>query len=831
MKKIHLIGNAHLDPVWLWKKEEGLSEVLATFRSALDRMKEFPDYIFTCGCASYYRWVEQVDPAMLDEIRERVKEGRWSIVGGYWIQPDCNMPSGESFARQALYSQRYFKDTFGVMATAGYHPDSFGHNGMLPQLLKQSGMDAYLYMRPCDWENPGLKPYLFRWESPDGSAVTAYRLPQPYNDYFNNSAKGLEDVHGEGALDCKLEDMPRIADIQDVPHMCFYGVGNHGGGPTIRALHGIEEKRAQDPRLQYSSVPQFFEDARINGGDIPVVTGDLQHHAIGCYSAGANVKLVNCQTETALVTAERCNMLSYMLTGKATPQEKLTAGWKKLMFNQFHDILAGCTIRSAVEPAIMEMHAAADAATETTNLALQQISWRIGTTRILEEDSPCQKMGLFWEKGGEGAPMVVFNPHSFAVTTPVMLNIEAGCVVDDTGVSLPVQSVRGEQTNGTDRDKTIFMAKIPPLGYATYYAFQKERYTPGVHQAPCIASEWKLENAHLLVEFDPKTGCICRMIDKKTGRNLIGKGLAARAAILDDAKTDTWGHGEFRFDNTIGYFDMTEMRVLENGPLRATIRVESRYGDSRLRQDFSLTADADQVEVHALLHYAEKLKIMRLLFDANVQDPTALYSMPYGFLKKPCDGQEEPSHRFMGVFGQQDDMGLAILNRGKYSFSVKDTVAGMIVARSAIFADHYGVRDDLVEYMDQGEQQFDYALKLFSAADVAETVRSAAVFNRPPLLVPETHHKGDLPTSTSAISIDAENVLLETMKFAEDGDGVLLRLYETAGKAVDAQITLPFMNAQFTVSFRPQEIVSLVVSPDGGTISRTNFVEYERKPI
>ena len=148
MDKVHLIGNAHLDPVWLWRWQEGYSEVLATFRSALDRIKESDDFIFTCAGAVYYKWVEETDYDMFEEIRERVRQGRWVIVGGWWIQPDCNIPCGESYVRQALYGQRYFREKFGIMATTGYNVDSFGHNAMLPQILKQSGINAYVFMRP-----------------------------------------------------------------------------------------------------------------------------------------------------------------------------------------------------------------------------------------------------------------------------------------------------------------------------------------------------------------------------------------------------------------------------------------------------------------------------------------------------------------------------------------------------------------------------------------------------------------------------------------------------------------------------------------------------------
>ena len=189
-KTLYMIGNAHLDLVWHWRWQEGCQEIKATFRSALDRMKEYDDFLFTCSTAAGYEWVEENEPAMFEEIRERVREGRWIIVGGWWVQPDCNVPGGESFVRQGLYAQRYFREKFGVTARTGYSVDSFGHHGMLPQILKKSGMDNYVFMRPGCHEK-GLEGETFRWMSRDGSEVTAYRIPYEYCTWPTESAEHI----------------------------------------------------------------------------------------------------------------------------------------------------------------------------------------------------------------------------------------------------------------------------------------------------------------------------------------------------------------------------------------------------------------------------------------------------------------------------------------------------------------------------------------------------------------------------------------------------------------------------------------------------------------
>ena len=174
--KIHIVSNAHLDPIWLWRWQEGCGEVLQTFRSAVERIKEYKGMIFTCSSASYYKWVEEIDPDLFAEIKKLVKKGKWVPVNGWWVQPDCNMPSAESFARQALYSQLYYYEKFGEICKTGYNVDSFGHNAMLPQLLNNGGMRCYVMMRPGMHENPEIPENLFWWDSPDGSRVLTYRI-------------------------------------------------------------------------------------------------------------------------------------------------------------------------------------------------------------------------------------------------------------------------------------------------------------------------------------------------------------------------------------------------------------------------------------------------------------------------------------------------------------------------------------------------------------------------------------------------------------------------------------------------------------------------------
>jgi alpha-mannosidase len=244
--RFHMIGHAHLDPVWLWRWYEGFAEAKATFRSALDRMKEFPDFIFTASAAAHYEWIEKSDPAMFAEIKRRVKKGRWVPAGGWWVESDLNLVHGECLVRQALLGKRYFREKLGFECRVGFSPDSFGHSAHLPKILRGCGFEGYLYMRPSDAENPRVPMPVYRWIAPDGSEVIAFRIVWSYNG------------HSVAALENKHEKLPQI--IKDSAFademFFFYGVGNHGGGPTIELLKTIKawQKDPKRHEVMFSSI-------------------------------------------------------------------------------------------------------------------------------------------------------------------------------------------------------------------------------------------------------------------------------------------------------------------------------------------------------------------------------------------------------------------------------------------------------------------------------------------------------------------------------------------------------------------------------------------------
>ena len=784
-KTLYMIGNAHLDPVWLWQWQEGYQEVKATFRSALDRMKEYDDFFFTSSSAAYYEWVEENEPAMFEEIRERVKEGRWVIVGGWWIQPDCNAPGGESYVRQGLYGQRYFQEKLGVTAQTGYNVDSFGHNGMLPQILKKSGMDNYVFMRPGRHEK-GLEGETFTWTSNDGSAVTAFRIPFEYCTWPRELKEHIERCAGE------IKD-PRGS------IMCFYGVGNHGGGPTKQNIESIHElNRAEDmPRLILSTPDDYFQAVKQSGRTLPVVSGELFHHSSGCYSAHSEVKRLNRLAENRLIMAEKLSVAGKHWAGGKYPLEKYTESWKKVLFNQFHDIMAGTSIEPAYEDARESYGAALDTAARGLNAAVQSISWHIDIP--MEEDMK---------------PIVVFNPNAFSGKFEV--EMESPCLkenqvlVDEEGTQIPLQTVQSlASSNG--RTRLVFIAELPALGYRTYRLVIREaaRTFPDVECSGNTA-----ENRWFKIAFDEKTGYISSLYKKNDGTEYFS-GPAAVPVVIED-KSDTWSHGVRIFDKVKGRFEGVSVKRVECGPVKCVIRVTSTYGSSCIFQDFSIYRELDYIRVKTTVDWHEKMSMLKLRFPMQLNYLRASWEIPYGVAQREPNGEEYPMQNFLDTEGANPGLetainGLSFLNDGKSSGSIAGKEVSMTVLRSPIYANHEPYQpDENLEYVyvDQGVQTFTYGLYPHDGSwEDACTVQRSRELNEKPIALFETYHKGELPQSASFLSVSANNVLVTVMKEAEDGSGdLILRLVETAGRACETQVEVHGLNREFTLAFTPFEI-------------------------
>jgi alpha-mannosidase len=793
-----MIGNAHIDPVWLWQWPEGYQEVRATFRSAIQRLAEYPEFVFTCDSVLFFEWVEEHDPELFEQLRSRIADGRLQVVGGWWLEPDCNIPAGESFVRHALHGQRYLRDRFGITATTGANLDSFGHNATIPQLLRGAGMDSYVFLRPGPKEKELPGP-LFWWESPDGSRVLAYRIPHEYCAPKDDIGEHLEQA---------IASLPQ----DDGEYAVFYGVGNHGGGPTIANLEQIRSLNEQGelPRLQPSSLRRFFDRASRNG-EHPTVAGELQHHAAGCYTTHSGIKRWNRRAENLLQRAEKWCAVADVLGAQPYPLEELTQAWKLLLFNQFHDTLAGTSIEPAYEDARDQLGHASSLASLAFNRAIQSLARQI-------EIEPEEEM----------RPVVVFNPHPWTLRTDVELEYtwtraQGHHVVDDEGEAVPMQLTRPLTTMSGLRSRFAFPVEVPPLGWRTY------RVRLGaVEGEPLRATGTTVENEHVLLELDPATGRIARLVHKSSGADLAAPG--SRHAVVVDDPSDTWGHGVTAYDRELGEFECVSVRLLEAGPVRAILRVDSRWGSSTLREDYVLGAGRPYVDVRVALDWHERLKLLKLRYPTSVETDTATFEIPYGHIVRPAGGDEEPGQSWVDVSGE--GRGLTVISDAKYGYDVRAGDIGISAVRSPVWAWHDPRELEEggdFEYMDQGRQSFLVRL-VPHAGDwrAAGVVRLAAELNQPPFALIEGFHAGPLPQRASFVDDGAGGVVVTVVKAAEDGDGSLVvRAYESAGRPAGARIELPLLNRAIDADFGAHEIKTFRVSRDPDeAVVETSLLEW-----
>ncbi|MEO6940559.1 MAG: glycoside hydrolase family 38 C-terminal domain-containing protein [Candidatus Kapaibacterium sp.] len=797
---IHLIGNAHLDPAWMWRMDEGLESFSATCRSALDRMSETEDFIFTCSSAAHYAFVEETDPLLFKRIKRAVKLGKWKIVGGWWVEADCNLPSGESFARQALLGQRYFFSRFGVIAKTGYNIDSFGHNGNLPQLLRKSGIENYVFMRPEEAEKH-LPSALFEWVAPSGDEVLAYRLPLHYSNYANTIREKLE----------MLSQYPLYD--SSAPWMLFYGVGNHGGGPTKEQIKQIEEAKSSDhPEIRFSDPDTFFKSAK-KTKQPQRYTGDINPHSIGCYSAHSEIKQLNRRSENALAQAEICSAMAAGLVAAKQNTAAFSQAWQNVCFNQFHDLLGGVAIAEALDDVITMYREALSIAEREQRVAWQRLASRMHTL-------------------GDGEALIVFNASGFEREEIVEFELwhpdasekgdalNAITIEDAGGNALRSQRVESSGKIGNDRVRFIVKCLVPALGYAQL-RIKRQAPVPIVSDEleTLTVNEHELSNAHVGITFD---GISSR------GHTLTEL-FYAPAEVFDDP-SDTWGHGLTGFTDSIGFFQIKKISVIEQGPLRARVRVVSVYGSSSLTEDFLLEADANCMHVRCHLNWQEQRKVVKLRYPHNLDLARAHYETPYAAIEHPIASDEHPGQSWVAASGYRSGVraGLAVLTDSKSSYSVDAKYLNVTVARSPLIAHHAPphVLSELqaMRYLDAGEQSFEIRLlPHLGELTHSEIAEESQKMLRPLIAHSESKHEGNLPIESSGITIDKSNILLSTMKQAEDGKGMIVRLFDASGVATNAKINCSLLSAKWSAKFKPYEVLTFRIMK--GKVSKTNFIE------
>jgi len=794
----HLSGNSHIDAAWLWPWTETVDAVRRTFGTAVQLMNEYPTYTYTQSAAQYNVWIADKYPDINKQIEQRIKEGRWEIVGGMWVEPDLNMPDGESLVRQLLIGKRTYKQLYGVDVKIGWNPDSFGYTWQLPQIYKKSGID-YFVTQKMAWNDTNPLPLkLFWWESPDGSKVLSY-FP---HDYANRS---LNPVRLSADLATARSYAPGMTSIMDL-----YGVGDHGGGPTRamldEGLHWMQPEKvvprsefgitmpyfekvrsevsSDSPTWNYQTLaadgPKFSEaEAKPADGQITIPTWKdelyLEYHR-GVFTTQAQHKQSMRDSEEEVLNAEKYASLAW-LDGQKYPQTELNDAWKKVLFNQFHDLAAGSGIGIIYKDAQKDYQDVRWATDEASANALKTIQGEINT-----------------KAAGEN-PVLIFNPLAWERSGLVTVDVEMPAMAP-AGVSVvdAHDHVLSSQVVSLDKKTNTYhllveAKSLPSMGYEVVHVVPGKR----PFASDLKAEGTTIENADLRVKVDPATGCITSLYDKKAKFETLAAGACGNElqAIKDTPKDyDAWNidPGTYDVPPTLLH-DVDSVELIEKGPMRATVRVTRHWQSSKFVQDITLYAGSDQVDVSNDVDWHETHVLLKAAFPLAASSKMATYEIPYGTIERPTTRDnsfekakfEVPAMRWADL--GDGVHGFSLINNSKYGYDAKDNVLRLTLLRSPVWPDPEA---------DRGHQHFTYALYPHAGDwKKAMTVRHGYEYNYGLKAMQVPAHPGSMPLEHSFVQVKGDNVVLTAMKKNEDGDNLILRFYEWAGQSGTVTLTVP----------------------------------------
>jgi alpha-mannosidase len=735
------IGHAHIDTAWLWPLAETRRKCIRTFSSVLRYMEDYPDYKFACSQAQQYEWMKESQPELYARIKQKVKEGRFIPAGGSWVEPDCNIPSGEALVRQFVFGQRFFQQEFGITCNEFWEPDVFGYSAALPQILRGVGMPYFLTIKLSWSQFNKISSHTFWWEGLDGSRVLTHFPPA---DNYNAEAN-VKDV---------LFSMTNYKDLErsNEGYMLF-GYGDGGGGPNLPMLEQISRLRDLDglPRTEMRSPADFFQRLEADAQDLTTWVGELylELHR-GTYTTQGHNKRYNRQSELLLRDVEFLSAAAHAVNGAAYPTDTVNGLWKRVLTNQFHDIIPGSSITQVYEDSTADYEALIATGGELRQKAIQSLAGAAAGNRL------------------------------FVANTLDHARREV--------VELP-QGIAGTQTAANG--KGLGVVSAPALGYAV-------TETQATHEQVSIKTvddgRFILENSALRAVL-ASDGSLVSLVEKKSGREAVASGSAANHFVLFDdnpANWDAWDVDAFHLEKRDEVPGATSARVIEEGPLRAAVAFEYTLSPaSSMRQIISLTALSNHLEFSTDVDWHEAHKFLKVEFPLNVRSQQATYEIQFGHLQRPTHFNtswdmarfEVCAHKWADL--SEPDFGVTLFNDCKYGHGTLGNTMRLSLLRAPKMPDPTA---------DMGQHTFRYGLMPHvGSIQQAGVIRTGYEFNVP-LLTSLTDAQ---PTEVFFFQVDQPGVVIDTVKKAEDSDTIIVRLYEAFGnqQSVVLSSSLPVESA------------------------------------
>ncbi|WEK55256.1 MAG: alpha-mannosidase [Candidatus Cohnella colombiensis] len=794
-----MVGQSHIDVAWLWPVRETVRKSSRTFSTMNTLMDEYPEFKYAQSQPLLYQFVKDNDPSLYAKIKERVAEGRWELVGGMWIEPDLNLPSGESLIRQLVHGQRFYQQEFGKQVDIEWLPDTFGYCASLPQILQQAGITRFMTSK-LNWNDTNVFPYdLFQWQGIDGTQLLTF-LNHGLNEH--TKPKDIKE-HWESFRQ------------KDLHHeqMLLYGHGDGGGGVTREMLEQIKRAELMPglPKATFGTATEFFDNIGADRTDLPVWQGDLylELHR-GTYTTHARNKRWNRKAEILYREAEVWQQLATPYGVQSDEQafrDQMDKGWKLLLLNQFHDIIPGSAIPEVYVTSEEEYKSVFEIGDTALEQSLKSISTQISTM-------------------GEGKPYVVYN--SFGWNRDEIVTIRGGselsglAAYDANGVQLPTDVIE----KGDSYELFVCVKSIPAFGYCTVWLKQAEQKAMSVETLD-LSENWDTDNVTLAFN---EAGEIVRWFDKHADRELLKPGAKANELQFFHDKPTLWDAWDIdpRFEQqTAGAVELQSAQVLLRGVTQDILRFEWKLNASTIIQDVHIRHHDGRIDFHTQADWHEAHKLLKAAFDFDIITTKATYEIPFGTLERPTHRNtsweqaqfEVCGHRFADV--SESGYGVSLMNDCKYGYDIHGAKMRLSLLRAPKWPD-VGA--------DQGEHAFTYSIYSHRGQwQEAHVVRQAAELNGPLVARAVAAQLGTLPSSHSFVGLESNHVVLDTVKLAEDGEHSVLRFYESAGgrESVSIRWPEPFRQAVLTNALE-EEIEPLTIIE--GQLKLT-FRPYEIKTI
>lgn len=749
------IGHTHIDVAWWWTVEQTREKVGRSFATVLKLMDEYPDYKFMSSQPQLYYFLKERYPELYARVKERVKEGRWEPEGGMWVEADCNTTSGESLVRQFVHGKRFFKEEFGVDNKILWLPDVFGYSGALPQIMKKSGIDYFMTTKLA-WNQFNQMPHdTLNWKGIDGTEIfthliTTLGVGQSTNDFFT-TYNGM--LHPDAIMGgwTRYQNKDINNDI-----LISYGYGDGGGGPTREMLETsarMDKGVRGIPKVRQAFARTYFDELYDRVKDhkrLPVWEGEFyfEYHR-GTYTSMARNKRSNRKSELGLMDLELFSVLA-QAKGLAYPMEALRAMWDKVLINQFHDILPGTSIKEVYEVTKEEY-------AEIAEKSAMLIAERLDTLTT----------------AGDG--ITVYNTLGFDRDDIIRLGeVNATALKDEAGRIYPVQHTK----NGA----VVFVQNIPSKGSKTF-----EIVTKAVEEVkPFALTGNTLETPFYTIQFDEE-GMFTSIFDKENDREVLKDGERGNVLRMYEDKPiyyDNWDIDIYYTEKFWDATDVSRMEWTEMGTTRATLEMERKISKSIVKQKIYFYADSRRIEFETYVDWKDNQHLLKVHFPVNIHSDEATFDIQFGNITRKIHTNTSWDKARFESCGQkwidfaEGHYGVSLLNDCKYGHSIKDSNMAITLIKSGIEPN---------PTTDQEEHFFTYALYPHAGNwRTAGVVEEASKLNQSAYAV-----LGGVPgTTTSYASVNKSNVILETVKMAEDGNGVILRLYECDNALTKAHISL-----------------------------------------